>query len=515
MKKLIALLLATVMVLSMFAACGTEPNDEPDGSQNGETASGETAGNGTPEVKKIIMTYATAGVEPPDLPKIQAAINEMTIRDIGVEVEFMPISVFELASTVPTKVISGEQIDIFMMAFTGTSIYEQMNLLLPLNDYINETNTPFIAANGGPGGVYDNTAENVYSIMLPNPRPVNGGFLISKADLEAAGLAEEYKDYDKITLEDLDKIFAAIKAVYPDKYPCGIVGSATRAGMTFVCDALGDSVNSGVLVGMDSTTVENFYASEPYKAYLEHVRDWYLKDYIPKDAATTDIGLTDYLSQGIISGYFADFKDNSMTTVLNTEFVYLQFMEYFNASTAPAANVYFGVPATAAEPEAATRFIDYMLSNAEFANTLTWGIEGEHWVVSDEEHQLITYADGVTPENNGYSYGFGFYMNRNLDGVYFSVGVYDPTVLTDAETIALAEGRYTKGYGAAFDSSAWTTQLQQINTVVAQYQASLETGSADLETVYPEFLAALEANGINEVIQAKQAWFDEWLANNS
>ena len=280
MKKLIALLLATVMVLSMFAACGTEPNDEPDGSQNGETAFGETAGNGTPEVKKIIMTYATAGVEPPDLPKIQAAINEMTIRDIGVEVEFMPISVFELASTVPTKVISGEQIDIFMMAFTGTSIYEQMNLLLPLNDYINETNTPFIAANGGPGGVYDNTAENVYSIMLPNPRPVNGGFLISKADLEAAGLAEEYKDYDKITLEDLDKIFAAIKAVYPDKYPCGIVGSATRAGMTFVCDALGDSVNSGVLVGMDSTTVENFYASEPYKAYLEHVRDWYLKDYI-------------------------------------------------------------------------------------------------------------------------------------------------------------------------------------------------------------------------------------------
>ena len=48
-------------------------------------------------------------------------------------------------------------------------------------------------------------------------------------------------------------------------------------------------------------------------------------------------------------------------------------------------------------------------------------------------------------------------------------------------------------------------------TVVAQYQASLETGSADLDTVYPEFIAALKANGIDDVVKAKNAWFQEWL----
>ena len=62
-----------------------------------------------------------------------------------------------------------------------------------------------------------------------------------------------------------------------------------------------------------------------------------------------------------------------------------------------------------------------------------------------------------------------------------------------------------------YDPAAWTMQLQQIDTVVAQYQASLETGSADLDTVYPEFIAALKANGIDDVVKAKNAWFQEWL----
>ena len=50
--------------------------------------------------------------------------------------------------------------------------------------------------------------------------------------------------------------------------------------------------------------------------------------------------------------------------------------------------------------------------------------------------------------------------------------------------------------------------------VVKQYTGSLNSGSADPETYLPEFLDALEAAGIDEIIQAKQEQFDKWLEEN-
>ena len=48
--------------------------------------------------------------------------------------------------------------------------------------------------------------------------------------------------------------------------------------------------------------------------------------------------------------------------------------------------------------------------------------------------------------------------------------------------------------------------------MVAQYLPSLESGSVDLDTYYPEFIDALKAAGVDEVIADKQQQFDEWRA---
>ena len=493
MKRMVALLM-TLMLMMAICPIGTAETTAWDG-----------------EISKVILTYATPGVQAPDMEKVQEAVNEMARRDIGVEVEFMPISIFQLGATVPTKVISGETIDIFMMAFTGTSIYEQMNLLLPLNEYLTPENAPYLTAHAGIEGTYDDRQEVIYSVHQPAYISECGGFLIKKDDLDAAGLGDKYHDYDRVTLDDLTEIFTAIKAVKPDVYPCGIFGSATRSGMTFIWDALGDTLNSGVLVGTESQTVENYFESEPYMNYLRHARDWYLKGFIPRDAATSDIGLTESMRAGTISGYFNGFKQSNMKDAVGCDCVFLTLTDYCHKSMSPKELIYFGVPVTADQPEAAVRFIDYMLSNPDVENTFMYGIEGVHWVVADAEHGFMKAPDGVDPNNTGYNYGFGFYVNRSLPGVMLNSGEYDPTILTDAEIQELAEGHATKGVGAVYDSAQWTMQLQQIDTVVAQYVASLETGSADLDTVYPEFLAALKANGIDEVVNAKNAWFQDWL----
>ena len=57
-----------------------------------------------------------------------------------------------------------------------------------------------------------------------------------------------------------------------------------------------------------------------------------------------------------------------------------------------------------------------------------------------------------------------------------------------------------------------TNQITAVQAVITEYQAALETGSVDLDTVYPEFIQKLEANGINDIIADNQAQFDAWLA---
>ena len=73
-----------------------------------------------------------------------------------------------------------------------------------------------------------------------------------------------------------------------------------------------------------------------------------------------------------------------------------------------------------------------------------------------------------------------------------------------------AEGRKTKGYGFCYDSSNMTNQIIAVEAVISEYTPALETGSADLESTYAEFLKKLEANGINDIIADKQAQFDAW-----
>lgn len=60
-----------------------------------------------------------------------------------------------------------------------------------------------------------------------------------------------------------------------------------------------------------------------------------------------------------------------------------------------------------------------------------------------------------------------------------------------------------------------TNQIIAVQAVISEYTPALETGSAELEKTYKEFLDKLEANGINEIVKDKQTQFDAWLAQQN
>ena len=269
------------------------------------------------------------------------------------------------------------------------------------------------------------------------------------------------------------------------------------------CDALGATAASGVLIGTDSTEVVNYFASDEYYDYLKHVRDWYEKGYILKDAATTDVALGDNIKNGTFWGNFTEgnyglVEQNEASD--GKEWVALMINDPYYPSVAPSSATYWTVPVTAAEPAAAVRFLNMMMTDEDVTNLLMWGIEGDEYSVADDGKivKLENYSNWSLP---------GLHGNQQI-----MTGRSDKQKELDAEWSENARNNKTKGYGYCYDTSAMTNQITAVQAVITEYQAALETGSVDLDTVYPEFIQKLEANGINDIIADNQAQFDAWLA---
>lgn len=515
--KIAGIMLSAMMSLSVLAGCGSTQETEQNVNENAQASSTGAAeeteqtqtddGEWTGDVSHVVMVFLTTGVEPADLGKVQDAVNEISIPKIGVEVEFKPVSIFNAPSQVPMWIGAGEQIDVLPLAFTGIQPFIDQGMLEPMDEWI-ASQAPYIQSLSDEYPVFDTSpSEGIYGIMtLPSPWQRAGGYLIRVADLEEAGLS--YEDGQLVTLDEMDDIFAAIKAAKPDVYPCGITGAVSRANMTYEFDTLGATMASGALIGIDSTEVQNVFASEEYKNYLNHVRSWYENGYVMKDAATTDISLLELAMNGGISGYFSE-GNAALRAALELQtgekWIHLLFNQPYIPAISAASQVYWTVPVTAAEPEAAVRFVNLMFEDPSLSNTLTWGVKDVHWQFSDEDLGVIDYAEGLDASTSGYQYGLGLFGQQKD---IYSMG--DSTKLEDEAWDEIALSRKTKGYGFCYDASAMTSQITAIEAVITEYQAALDTGSADLETTYPEFIKKLEANGINDVIADKQAQFDSW-----
>ena len=482
-KRIVCLMLALALCLSMALAHA----------------------DGTPD--HIIVAYLTLGTTPPDLEKVQEAVNERTIPEINVEVELKAVSAYDAFALFPTWLATGERLDLMLPLLQNFRSYVDQGLLLPLDELIAE-NAPHLTAlidEGQPICVNSVFDGETYAIStVPNVVGQGGGFVVG-----AKYVDETDWDYDPAriyTYDDLSSLFAKIKEKHPDMYPCGVV-STSKSNSEFVyssgaVDSLGGAPSyTGVLMGEDSTTVVDMFESNQYKDYLAHLRDWYLAGYIHPDAATMEGSVDSLKMAGVSAGYFM-----VSAPVQRKEGDYIIRLSELYQPSAGAGG--WTVPHTSAAPEAAVRFIDLVWSNSDLANLIQWGIEGEHYVMLDESVGYIGFPDGVDATNSGYYNTLGLWGDTRTIYTFSATSTQADNDAYTAEAIQ----HPTQGVGISFDMSNVTNEVAAISAVVAQYIPALESGSVDLDVYYDQFISALKAAGIDTVIAEKQAQFDAQYA---
>ena len=481
-KKLLSLLLAAIMMMTFVPLRLSSSADD---------------------VKHIIVTYDTLGITPADLGKVQDAVNARTVPEIGVEVEFKAVSAYDAFALFPTWIGTGERVDLMMPLLQDLRTYVDQGMILPLDDLIDE-NAPhlkdliaeFPAVTGN--NIID--GETYAILTVPNLTGQGGGYIIGQQYVDEVDW--EYDSSKVYTFAELGELFALIKEKHPEMYPCGVV-TAGKTSSEFAYshgayDSLSGSPNySGVLMGTDSTTFVDLFETEEYQEYIHYLREWYKAGYIHPDSATMDGSVNSLKNAGVTAGYFM-----VSAPIQRGENDYIiRLSEPYTPSAGAGGWV---IPITAAEPEAAIRFVDFVWSDADLANLIQWGIEGDHYIMLDETIGYIGFPEGVDASSSGY------YNTLGLWGDTRKIYIWTPTSSqadNDAYSAEALENR-TKGIGISYTMENVTNEIAALSAVVAQYVPALESGSVDVDVYYPKFVEALKAAGIDSVIADKQAQFD-------
>lgn len=480
-------------------------------SQSGETAA---AGDGSvidfdAEPYEVVMEVLNLGQDYPDLPEIEAAINEITLPAINCTLKIQPIHIGDHATKLSLAAAGGDKFD---LVYTGTttslSSLVSDGVLVPLND-IAATHAPELLAKAGDLAEAGKIDGELYTLPA-DLYPAAGGAVVYNVDM-----AKQYglELPEKITSwRDLEPVAETLakNGVYLMTPGDGGTGMIMGYCSDIAADFGGD-YNYGVIMKNGDTTIENFYETDFFMDYCKMMKEWRDKGYIPADCMTSGENAQDVFKVGKT---FCQGIKYTPTEIAGNKNKY-DFEVEFIVSREPILSTEFviqyawGICITSEQPERAMDMLNLIYTNSDVGNLLMYGLEGKEYEKVSEH--IIRMPEGVTPQNTGYS------VNFLRAGDFLDMYQWEPNTedfYTDLPAFQeQAEKSYILGY--TFNADPVSTQLAAVTNVVSEYRPGLICGNVDdVDAAVAQFQEKLEQAGILDIIAENQRQLNEWLAAN-
>lgn len=515
-KKTLGRLLYVAAICCMVWGCSARA-DQAARSDSQDTAVAFPVQDNKEETvaETIVMTFQTIPTSiTEDLEAVEQAVNDISVPAIGVAVKFKLVDATEAYSKYPLWISNKEPVDLMMLNFQDITQYINKNMLYSLDDllYTNAPDIMDIIENRH--DLTEGAVQNGFTYGVATARKYRGigrGIVIPRRCVEETGL--NFDPEHIYTMEELTDWFAALKALYPDSYPLGLITAgnnfSVRSYFMNMEDSVGGESTSGTLLDTDKMEIYNGYAAEEYLDFLTYLRQWYTAGYLYPDGALTEYTTGELMARQMILAYpFFSNPDSLVNEDYPEEMVCLRTTD-IHLGRQHSKSGFWVIPSSSEHADGAMRFLNLMYADVRVVNLLTWGIEGEHYQIVDRENGLIAWPDGSGPT--------GFY---NPLGLYGDVGkAYTMGTLELKEQMEAFERQAVYDKGAAdgfiYSSVNVSRELDEIQKVITKYVPVLESGSVSLEKYYPEFLEALKQAGMETVIDDKQRQLSAWLAANN
>lgn len=504
-KKVLSLLLASMMAVTMLPMTSFAEELEAEGDSE--------------DIVEINMVglgfFGEGGKE-----EVMDAINEIAEAEIGVHVNYTILDIQTYMTQVPLMIAdTSDPLDLMMITSMPTTSFSTLTAqkqLLDITGMLDEyaPETKELLADYLPATVVGDT---VYA--LPCYRIYNSSYymVMRKDVLDELGLTEQAEAIASWT--DAKALLQAVHDAQ-DSLPAELqtnamicnadtqgnvihgsyVDTATDdfAG-NYGFDTLGDT--NRIIKVNDDGTIENFFASDDYRAMTERIIDWYNSDLVYKDSATAQDGADQQCANGVTFAYCVQSEFGVEQAKKNATGHDVLCIPYLNVpiQTSNGNSWGWAVPVNSEEPEAAVAFMNLMYTNPEIENLFVYGIEGRDYELNEEGEACL--LDTKEYQNSDFFFGnqFNAYPAQGAGGDF-----------RDRALQSMLEAEISPYYGCVVDTDPIANTITALNTVLKKYENGLESGSSDISNL-DAMLSELEGAGLQEFIDYYQSSLDAWL----
>ena len=517
-KRLFCALLAGMTVLSL-ASCNNsgDSNSTPDSSDNGGSGSSETAESVNTSIDfdsdpyEVHFMYLVAK-EGSNQATIQEQVNALTLENLNMTVDLIPMTMGAYNSTISTSLASNEPLDMMPVFSSSFDTYIESGYLVNLYDY-----EEYLT------GVKEQMGDTFYAGDI-------GGFLTGFTEMKEWGfpcglivrkdifdeLGYSVDDFsitaeDMSTFQQMDDLFAAVKEAYPNMIALGGTANMTTQGFSWF-DGLGNSF--GVLANFaKDTTVTNWYESQQYYDFCTTFGRWFDAGYTSADVATNQDSGETLMRAGNLFSFITYYKPNTAVEKLaqtGYEVEVIPMSEYGIKSNASINSLVYSLANASEDKTKAAQFMNFAYTSGELNDLLNWGVEGEDWI--EDENGQAAYPEGIDANNAATHNDFGWGLPNQFVGHAWAgnpVDIWDQyREYNDSMVKSVA-------YGFGFSGAEVTSQITQCTSVQSEYASQLGFGVAeDIDASIAEFNEKLYNAGLQDIMDAKQEQLDAWFAEN-
>ena len=511
LKKILAPILAGVMVVGCLTACG---NSEPAVEEKSETVETSVVKD-SEEVEEPkgdptnLILFNVTNELAADHDLVWGKINEILLEKLNVTVEYRNISWAEYKDKYPMIISSGEQVDI-LYCMNGTwQGYAEKGAFMDLTD---------LAPKYAPNLYGSLTEDQIVASTLHDKMwilPPHYIFTSINGVAVRGDLMDKYGIEDIITPSDF---LEYLKVVYENEEGFALFTDNNLNGQLQVVDAWQPVPSTENLVWFDSSEGADPSVLQFSWEHEKSIDKWKVLNeaneagVMPKDAVMSEVSSQDAFVEGtmpaaaINSGNYSSAKVWGKIQEEHPEWDPRWYYFYPEESRliSPISNGWV-IPATAKNPELSLQVMDLLAMDEELHDLVNYGIEGTHYVVNEKGE--LDLPEGKTAETKGYS-GYGT-IHVNEDYMKNTVGTWPE--LNETVASYIENGHISPLAGFSLDTSKISTELANMAAIWNEYNKSMHYGILPVDETIEEIKTAMEAAGCEKVREEVSAQIAAFL----
>ena len=504
MKKLIALLLAALMIFGVLAGCASEtaPSGDTaaDSSDTADTTTDTTTEN-TPTTTEdgipVITWYQVGGGQPKDIEAWNEIVNPYLEEKIGVHLNMQVVDWGSWGDRRTMLVQTNEDYDII---FTDMSTYVNnisMGAFADLTELIKDT-----------PGITDlipeeylkacNINGKLYGIPAYKDSSMTNFFVWTKDYVD-----QYYPDYAED--HDLFSIDEGLRAIYEGTGETPMM--LNKDGISCIIGNRYDNFGSGLpAIGVsyysDDAKVVSVFEQDDVLDQLRQMHTWYNDGLINSDANTLD-NFQGMCAVGVAQGWPS--ASVGWGQGRGAEVVVSQFGDSVVSNDTVQGSISC-INASSPNIDKALALLELVNTDTKVRDWFAYGVEGVNFEYVEEDG--MQKIKKLNQDWSAASYTQGSNMRMTPESGTVGNPYLDEVAVQNANALS------SPALGFYFDTTNVADQLAACTATWLTYKSLLVTGAGDPDTVVPEMLDALRADGLDEIIAEAQTQLDAYVASN-